>query len=89
MAWTRARYPLPLFQSGPHTNIQDPGFRFAPPWAEVHYAFGVFPKYGALHRFKSRAKTVCFKISFKKTQPENPTSALARGIFALNWFHAD
>jgi hypothetical protein len=44
MAWTRARYPLPLFQSGPHTNIQDPGFRFAPPWAEVYYAFGVFPR---------------------------------------------
>jgi hypothetical protein len=22
-------------------SIQDPGFRFAPPWAEVHHAFGV------------------------------------------------
>jgi hypothetical protein len=29
----------------PHTNIQDPGFRFAPPWAEVNYAFGGFPRY--------------------------------------------
>ena len=28
----------------PHTNIQDSGFRFAPPWAEVYYAFGVFPR---------------------------------------------
>jgi hypothetical protein len=44
LAWTRARYPLPLFQSGRHTNIQDPGFRFAPPRAEVYYAFGVFPR---------------------------------------------
>jgi len=43
--WAGARYPLPLFQSGPHTNIQEPGFRFAPPWAsEVYYAFGVFPR---------------------------------------------
>ena len=31
-------------QSGPHPIIQDPGFRFAPPWAEVYYAFGVFPR---------------------------------------------
>jgi hypothetical protein len=27
-----------------YTIIQDPGFRFAPPWAEVYYAFGVFPR---------------------------------------------
>ncbi len=33
VAWTHARCPLPLFQSGPHPIIQDPGFRFAPPWA--------------------------------------------------------
>jgi hypothetical protein len=25
-------------------RYSSPGFRFAPPWAEVHYAFGVFPR---------------------------------------------
>jgi hypothetical protein len=44
IALTRARYPLPLFQSGLHTNIQDPGLRLAPPWADVYYAFGVLPR---------------------------------------------
>ena len=33
---------LPLLQSGPPTSYQYPGFRFAPPWAEASYAFGVF-----------------------------------------------
>ena len=29
--------------SGSHIKIQDPGLRFAPPWAsEVYHAFGVF-----------------------------------------------
>jgi hypothetical protein len=27
--------------SGSCINIQDPGFRFAPPWANVYHAFGV------------------------------------------------
>src|SRR5215468_339476 len=33
---------LPLLQSEPPTSYQYPGFRFAPPWAEASYAFGVF-----------------------------------------------
>jgi len=33
---------LPLLQSGPPISYQHPGFRFAPPWAEASYAFGVF-----------------------------------------------
>src|SRR6516164_1827113 len=39
---------LPLFQSGPPIHISSQGsasiFRFAPPWAEVSYAFGVPPE---------------------------------------------
>ena len=41
-------YPLPAFQSGPHTKYSRPwvpsGGRRTPPWAEVYYAFGVPPK---------------------------------------------
>jgi len=39
---------LPLFQSGPPIHISTQGsaslVRFAPPWAEVSYAFGVPPE---------------------------------------------
>src|SRR6516165_12824918 len=30
------------FRAGRLLHISNPGFRFAPPWAEVYYAFGVF-----------------------------------------------
>jgi hypothetical protein len=37
---------LPLFQLSERAaySYQYPGFRFAPPWAEVSYAFGVPPE---------------------------------------------
>src|SRR6516225_12033223 len=65
---TRAGYPLPLFQSGSPINIQDPGLRFAPPWAsEVYHAFGV-PLRSELLKlpycfFKQEYEKVRFKIS--------------------------
>jgi hypothetical protein len=31
------------FRAGRMLIFKNPGFRFAPPWAEVYYAFGVFP----------------------------------------------
>jgi hypothetical protein len=73
-----ARYPLPLFQSGRHTNIQDPGFRFALPWAEVYYAFGVFPRcyllkmancrvFLTLNRYNHRGSTLVAGVRFEPT----------------------
>ena len=47
---------LPLFQSGLHPTIQDPGLRFAPPWAKASYAFGVCNS-DILHRPKGENRT--------------------------------
>ena len=44
--WIRARRHTNICRSfrADGTRIQYPGFRFAPPWAEVSYAFGVPPE---------------------------------------------
>jgi len=53
--WIRARRYTNVCRSfrADCTRIQYPGFRFAPPWAEVSYAFGVFAKNLVVPRSRS------------------------------------
>jgi len=61
------------FRAGPHTNIQDPGLRFASPWALVYDAFGVKPRSGkSLVRFDERDLETGLRLFLHELPPEMP-----------------